>query len=124
MKEKVFENGLVVKSCKSAIILENREGKKEKEESFVYEFTEKEFAEFNKYIKEVAGESWTNVIPKEANSMGEDYDEYYDRRYDDNGNLTLEDKKIRIRAPYWSVDTLYQFNKPKIQSFMYDLENM
>lgn len=124
MKVKEFDNGLVIKHRKSAIILENFSGKKEKEEYFSYAFTDQDFKGFFEYIKEAANESWTNIVPKEANSDRSDYDEYYDRRYDANGYLTIGDFGIKIRAPYWSVDTLYQFNKSKIQSFIYDLEQI
>lgn len=122
MKTKVFNNGLIVKHRKSAIIFENVEGKKEKENRFFFKFTDDEFKEFASYIETIANESWVNVVPKEADSLASDYDEYYDRRYDDNGYLAIKDNSIAITAPYWSVDTLYQFNKPKIQSFIYDLK--
>lgn len=122
MKSRTFSNGLVVKHRKSAIIFENEKGKKEKEERFSYEFSEKEFNVFLNYIKEAANKSWKNVTPKEASSIGSDYNEYYDRRYDDNGSLWITEKGISIIAPYLSTDTLYQFNKLKIQSFIYDLE--
>ena len=122
MKVKTFENGLVVKHRKSAIIFENANGKKEKEERFEYRFSPEGFKEFADYIKEIANEAWTNVVSKEANSWGSDYNEYYDRKYDANGGLTLIDNGIVAYGPYWSVDTLYQFNKPKIQSFIYDLD--
>ena len=122
MESKTFSNGLVVKHRKSAIIFENEKGKKEKEERFLYEFSENEFNIFLNYIKKIADKSWKNVVPKEANSMRADYNEYYDRRYDDNGSLWITEKGIFIIAPYLSTDTLYQFNKPKIQSFIYDLE--
>ncbi len=124
MKIREFDNGLVVKHRKSAIIFENADGKKEREERFNYVFTKQEYKEFVSYIKTIANEAWTNIIPKEAHSTGSDYDEYYDRRYDDNGNLSIQDNGLLIFAPYWSVDTLYQFNKPKIQSFIYDLEKL
>lgn len=124
MKIREFDNGLVVKHRKSAIIFENANGKKEREERFNYLFTKEEFKEFATYIKVIANESWTNITPKEAHSWGSDYDEYYDRRYDDNGSLSINENGLLIFAPYWSVDTLYQFNKPKIQSFIYDLEKL
>src|SRR5699024_8291815 len=125
MKTETFNNGLVVKSRKHAIILENSSGKKERESKFIFDFNNKEdFIEFVGYIKKVADESWVNIVPKEADSMGSDYDEYYDRRYDDNGYLSVNKYKIVIHAPYWSVDTLYQFNKPKIQSFLYDVDKI
>lgn len=122
MKAKVFDNGLVVKHRKSAIIFENVKGKNEKEELFIYTFTDEGFKDFSSYIEDVANEAWSNIVPKEANSLASDYDEYYDRRYDANGNLSITNIGITINAPYWSVDTLYQFNKPKIQSFIYELQ--
>lgn len=121
MKERTFENGLVVKHRKSAIIFENRDGKKDREERFEYLFSAEGFKEFSDYMTMIADEAWKIVQPKEADSHGADYAEYYDRKYDDNGDLRLLDDGIRIKAPYWSTDTLYQFNKPKIQSFLYDL---
>lgn len=121
MKSKTFDNGLVVKHRRSAIILENASGKKEKEEMFEYHFTTDGFKEFADYIIEVANQAWKNITPKEATSFGSDYAEYYDKKYDANGNLRILDDGILIYAPYWSVDTLYQFNKAKVQSFIYDL---
>lgn len=122
MEIRTFDNGLVVKHRKSAIIFENENGKKEKEENFIYTFIEEEFKDFAMYIEKIANEAWTGVVPKEANSSGSDYAEYYDRKYDANGDLSIKSYGISIVAPYWSVDTLYQFNKPKIQSFIYDLQ--
>ncbi|MEK4824522.1 hypothetical protein NSS71_08185 [Niallia sp. FSL W8-0951] len=88
----------------------------------MYKFSPDEFKEFVVDIEKFANESWSNIVAKEANSHGSDYEEYYDRKYDDNGSLYIEDEGIRIIAPYWSVDTLYQFNKPKIQSFLFNLK--
>ncbi|MEL3959510.1 hypothetical protein NST17_20370 [Caldifermentibacillus hisashii] len=107
MKVKTFENGLVVKHRKSAIIFENYNGKKEGEEKFEYIFSPDGFRKFANYIKEIASEAWSNVVPKEADSWGSDYAEYYDRKYDDNGDLVIIKNGIRIYAPYWSTDTLY-----------------
>ncbi len=121
MKIKTLDNGLVIKHRKSAIIFENASGKKEKKERFSYKFSEDEFKDFAAYIEEIANEAWSSIVPKEANSLGSDYAEYYDRKYDANGYLAIGENVISIDAPYWSVDTLYQFNKPKIQSFIYDL---
>ncbi|MCC2248943.1 hypothetical protein JUJ52_03090 [Virgibacillus sp. AGTR] len=122
MKTKIFSNGLVVKYRRSAIILENSSGKTERDSNFEYAFTADELKDFLAYITKVANEAWTNITPKEAYSMDSDYDEYYDRRYDNNGYLSITDSGIVIEAPHLSKDTLYQFNKAKIQSFLYDLE--
>ncbi|MGX1266706.1 hypothetical protein RKD55_004650 [Rossellomorea marisflavi] len=124
MKSKEFTNGLVVKHRRSAIILEHKDGKAETESRFFFLFTHKELDEFIEHLHAAASESWSAIAPKEANSMGSDYDEYYDRRYDNNGYLSLTNTGITIIAPYLSKDTLYQFNKAKIQSFLYDLVKM
>lgn len=124
MKSKEFANGLVVKHRRSAIILEHKDGKTETESRFFFSFTNGELNEFIEHLHVAAGEAWSTIAPKEAHSMGSDYDEYYDRRYDNNGYLSLTNAGITITAPHLSRDTLYQFNKAKIQSFLYDLEKM
>ncbi|PAF27290.1 hypothetical protein CHH61_03955 [Shouchella clausii] len=122
VKSKTFSNGLVAKHRRSAIIFENADGKSEKESDITYQFTTDEWIEFIDYLKRAANEAWTTITPKEAYSMGSDYNEYYDRRYDNNGYLSIGDSEIDIKAPNLSKDTLYQFNKAKIQSFLFDLE--
>lgn len=120
MKTKIFPNGLVVKHRKSAIIFEHEVGKNQKQDAFNYPFDPIAFKSFVDYLETIANEAWTNIVPKEATSAGSDYWEYYDRKYDNNGYLYIKDGGIQITAPYDSLDTLYQFNKPKIQSFLYD----
>ncbi|MGX1195825.1 hypothetical protein [Metabacillus sp. SLBN-84] len=122
MKKKTFSNGLVVKHRRSAIFFENEAGKSEQESEFTYAFTPEEQRVFVEYLQQAANESWENAQPKEAYSIGSDYWDYYDRRYDNNGYLSIIDAGIAISAPHLSKDTLYQFNKAKIQSFLYDLE--
>ena len=122
VKEKVFSNGLVVKHRRSAIIFENANGKNEKQVDFKYAFTDEELQEFVDYLTEIANEAWNNVKPKEATTIGADYWEYYDRKCDNNGYLRIQKSGIWIEAPHLSKDTLYQFNKAKIESFIYDLQ--
>lgn len=121
MKTKTFENGLVVEHRKSAVILKNATGKKAEEDDFEYIFTPEGFVQFVNYIEEAANEAWVGIVPREAYSVGSDYYEYYDRKYDNNGYLTIIENGISIEAPWGSLDTLYQFNKSKMQSFIYDL---
>lgn len=121
-KEKTFDNGLVVKHRRSAVIFENASGKDINQSDFTYDFTEEGFQEFVDHLTEVANEAWTGVKPKEVSSFSSDYYEYYDRKYDNNGYLHITKTGIKIEAPHLSKDTLYQFNKAKIQSFLYDLE--
>lgn len=117
MKSKTFPNGLVVKHRKSVIILQHKFRKTEQEDYFRYFFDNTEFAEFADYIEAAANEAWTNLTPKVATSAYPNYD----RTGDKSGDLFINEFGISIRAPYGSVDTLYQFNKPNVESFLYDL---
>lgn len=82
-----------------------------------------QFKQFVDAFKTAADEAWANFTPKNADSYGADYFEYYDRVYDNNGYLTLSPKgSIMIEAPYGSTQKIYQFNKHKAQSFVYDLD--
>lgn len=122
MKTKTFKNGLVVKHRRSAIFFENEEGISN---TYRFDFvfpTKEEFVAFIAYMHQAANEAWTDVKPKEAFSMASDYDEYYDKKYDNNGYLNITETGIWVEAPNLSKDTLFQFNKPKIQSFLFDLE--
>lgn len=122
MKTKTFQNGLVVKHRRSAIFFENEEGIS-KTYKFDFVFPTKEaFVAFIAHMYQAANEAWTDVKPKEAFSMASDYDEYYDKKYENNGYLNITGAGIHVEAPHLSKDTLFQFNKAKIQSFLYDLE--
>lgn len=68
-----------------------------------------------------AGEfAWKNLKYHEANSFGNDYYEYYDRELDSEGYLRIIKGFLVFDRPADSYK-LYQFNKAKFQTFMYDL---
>jgi hypothetical protein len=60
------------------------------------------------------------LTPKEAQSEGADYYEYYDREFDNNGYLSIRDNALEIGRPILESNKLYQFNKKKMESFIYD----
>ena len=124
MKTRVFEMtegpNLVVKSRKSAVIFELEKDFKSNEYDFYFELNEETFGELLRYSEEVSNESWTNIKPKECNSFASDYDEYYDHKLDRNGYLSISNCLLRIKRPALESNRLYQFNKMKMQSFIYD----
>lgn len=81
---------------------------------------------------------WKNFEPTEAFSLGSDYGEYYDRKYDTNGGLRIsrEGKQLMIDPSvngnlnnYPEIDDnentrIYQFNKQKLEAFIYDLKKL
>ncbi|MGE8004008.1 hypothetical protein [Lysinibacillus sp. NPDC093216] len=137
-------NGLIVRHRKSAVFFEretdlNIEGYvspywKDKtpviqpsELECEYTFSQDEFKEFLAYMERIANEAWKNFTPKEADSMGADYYEYYDRDFDNNGYLNIGKYYISVDGPANQPKTnnpivrLYKFNKRKFESFVYDL---
>lgn len=84
-------------------------------------FNEEVFKELIKYIGTVSNEIWKDFTPKEANSIGSDYFEYYDRKYDNNGYLSIWENLFRIERPCIECPYMYKFNKRRMESFMYDL---
>lgn len=143
MNERNF-NGLIVRHRKSAVFFEretdlNIEGYvlphwkdqtpvvKPSELSRKYIFTQDEFKGYVAYMEQIANEAWINFSPKEADSMGSDYADYYDREFGNEGSLWVGKYYISLDGPANQPKTnnpivrLYKFNKRKFESFVYDL---
>ena len=91
-----------------------------------YIFSEDEFNEFVAYMEQIANEAWNNFKPKEADRLGADYADYYDREFDSEGSLWLGKYYISLDGPSQPktdnpIVRLYKFNKLKFESFIYDL---
>lgn len=148
MKGQIFTDKsgqeLIVKHRKSAIFFEgkadttkpNSYGEKHKEYICIeelrklYNFSLEEFERFIKYCQTIANESWKTFVPKEADSLGAEYDDYYDKDFDNNGSLSIRAGIISIEGPYTQLKTdgeiirLIKFNKRKFESFVYDLHRL
>ncbi|MFJ7841613.1 hypothetical protein ACIQXG_19455 [Lysinibacillus sphaericus] len=143
MDERNF-NGLIVRHRKSAVFFEREtdlsiEGYVSpfrKDEAPViqpselkrkYTFSQSEFKEFVAYMEQIAEEAWKSFTPKEADSMGADYADYYDKDFENEGSLSVGKYYIDLDGPANQPKTdnpivrLYKFNKRKFESFIYDL---
>lgn len=127
IRDKVFNcyngNSLRVITNKSNIRLELPAGELIGDDiERVFLFDSLSFNKFVDYLEKEANSIWSNFKPKEANSISSDYDEYYDREYDNNGYLSLNqsNKMITVTACWNSETRLYQFSKAKLQSFIFD----
>ncbi|HJF47563.1 MAG TPA: hypothetical protein K8V48_06280 [Limosilactobacillus oris] len=76
------------------------------------------------YLKEQATKVWKSFRPKEANSFGADYWEFYDKNTDNNGYLEVSKEALVFHSPNDETTLLYQFNKRKMESFIYDMESL
>ncbi len=136
-------NGLIVRHRKSAVFLERETDLSvngyvshfskdqtlyiaRSELSNKYTFSEDEFNEFVAYMEQIAHEAWANFAPKEADSLGADYADYYDSEFDSEGSLWFGKYFINLDGPSQPktnnpIARLYKFNKRKFESFIYDL---
>lgn len=110
---------LIVKNRKSAIFFEIEE---HEHYQCLLEFSQEGFKEFVEYIEEISNKSWVGLTPKEADSLGADYCEYYDKELDGNGYLTHKDYWFLMERPSLDSSRFYKFNKRKMESFLYDLK--
>jgi hypothetical protein len=115
---------LIIKHRKSAVTFEMNPNQSDKYYDFLFKFTSDSFLELLAYIEEIANKSWDNLNPKEANSLGADYYEYYDREFDNNGYLSINQNALRFERPSLESKKLYQFNKKRMESFIYDFRKM
>lgn len=82
------------------------------------------FKELYEYIAHHAYQAWTNLTPKYARSEGTDYMEYYDKDLDNNGGLGIRENYMFLDRPSLESKRLYKFNKRKMESFLYDFEEI
>ena len=75
------------------------------------------------YLKEQAIKIWKSFRPKEADSFGADYADFYDKATDNNGYLEYRDEMLIFGSPSKETTLLFQFNKRKMESFIYDMES-
>lgn len=124
MNKKIFKTiddlELIVINRRSAVIFEIGNNKEEGKFDFSLKFNSDTFKELFEHLKEVSNKSWNDIKPKEADSLGTDYEEYYDRQFDNNGWLSIKKDMLRISRPALESNKLYQFNKRKMESFLYD----
>lgn len=121
MKDKVFkdEHGreVIVRTNRSNIQIHTKE-----KELLDYHFY-LDSDEILHYLKDQATKVWKSFAPKEADSFGADYWEFYDKATDNNGYLRISnDGVIVFGSPSVETTLLYQFNKRRMESFIYDLE--
>lgn len=65
--------------------------------------------------------AWKNLNYHDVTGSGNDYYEYYDKGLDNNGYLTITKTGLLFNRPIDDTDKVYQFNKVKFETFMYDL---
>lgn len=74
-------------------------------------------------LEEAGKIAWKSLIYHDESGFGNDYSEYYDKKLDNNGCLSFHSDRLSFERPFGANEKLYQFNKAKFQTFMFDLRN-
>ena len=123
-------NSYYVKNAKNRFGEQHKDYVCESELGFSYNFSDEDFKVFCDYCNSIANESWANFSPKKTDSLSAEYDDYYDREFDNNGSLKIRKNRMKIEGPYGQpksngeIVRLIKFNKRKFESFMFDLNNL
>lgn len=121
MKETIFNDGhgrkLIVRVNRSNIQIHTEE-----KQILDYRFY-LDSDEILHYLKEQAIKIWKSFRPKEADSFGADCADFYDKATDNNGYLEYRDEMLIFGSPSKETTLLFQFNKRKMESFIYDMES-
>ena len=109
MKETIFNDGhgrkLIVRVNRSNIQIHTEE-----KQILDYRFY-LDSDEILHYLKEQAIKIWKSFRPKEADSFGADYADFYDKATDNNGYLEYRDEMLIFGSPSKETTLLFQFNK-------------
>ncbi|WP_028589439.1 hypothetical protein [Paenibacillus massiliensis] len=89
-----------------------------------FKFDPQTFNDLYQHLECFSRKVWPNLIAKPATSHGTDYEEYYDKELDNNGYLRIEPNTLMIERPSKESLRLYRFNKAKMQSFLFDLDQI
>lgn len=88
------------------------------------DFNTETFKEIHHVLEEAANKIWKSLVLKEVDNFGNDYYEYYDRELDNNGYLGIRRNQLTISRVFEGSKRVYQFNKQKMGTFLYDFKDL
>lgn len=124
IKEFCDEKGvnLIIEHNKSNIIFKTDDKNIKNNYDLYLCFDRSTFEEINHFLESISKDIWIGFNPREANSISSDYAEYYDKKYDNDGYLSVYEGGIfKIERPSEECPYMYKFNKRRMESFIYDL---
>lgn len=72
-------------------------------------------------IIEAGREAWPDIRPKEADSLASDWNDYYSKKFNNEGDFTItSDSKFMFTRPSLDSAVVFEFNKRMMQSFFED----
>jgi hypothetical protein len=124
IKEFIDKNGtnLIIEYNKTNIIFRTDDKNIQKDYYLTLYFNDDIFEEILNYLINISENIWNDFKPKKTDSISSDHEEYYDKKYDNNGYLrVLKENGFKIEKPYIDCPYMYKFNKRRMESFIYDL---
>lgn len=95
-----------------------------------FDFSEETFKSLHEFLTSISKECWSAFEPKIIDSFGAEYDDYYDKEFDNNGSLRIGENFIYVSGPYAQppnkerITRLIKFNKRKLESFMFNFNEL
>lgn len=90
--------------------------------------SEEEAKNLYNFLLSRAKDKWKTIEIKDVTSAGNDYYDYYDRKFDNNGfaDLNPSSRELSFDCVYTGSKDVktriaYKFNKAKIQTYLFDL---
>lgn len=90
--------------------------------------SEEEAKNLYNFLLSKAKDKWKTIEIKDVTSAGNDYYDYYDRKFDNNGfaGLNPSSRELSFDCVYTGSKDVktriaYKFNKAKIQTYLFDL---
>ena len=123
IKEFIDDSGvnLIIENNKINIIFKTDDKNIKRDYYLNLNFKKEIFKEIIKYLERISSNIWKDFKPKVADSLSSDYEEYYDKKYDNNGYLCIGENSLKMERPYIDCPYMYKFNKRRMESFIYDL---
>lgn len=111
---------LIVESNKNNIIFKTNDDNIENDYFVYLYFEEDTFKNLLQNLESISKSVWPNFSPKEATDLTSDYEEYYDKKYDAEGELSVKYHSMCIGRPSKDCPYMYKFNKRRMESFIFD----
>lgn len=93
------------------------------ETSYTLQFTPEGYVDAMDTIKAAAHQAWPNIKPKKYTSVSSHYHGYFDEELSGYGFLIIgTSDQIAITKPDGQNKRMYQFNKRRMESFLFDYE--
>lgn len=112
-------NNKITFNCETKDIVKNKF-------KYEYTFTKNDFINIFNTLLDMCTEKWKKLTLKKVYSLCNDYEDMYDKDFDNNCSITLNKHtfSLKFNKPDCDEDRLVWLTKPYTESFLYDYKNI